>query len=689
MIVTAFDTETKLIRKGHVVPELVCMSECDDDGNVDLWHQSDPRLFDRMVEILKGKVVGHNLAFDLAVMCVKFPKLFPHVFDAAFGLRLEDTGINDRLFLLGTTGDLKTLNGKRLKFSLNDTGLRWGEKDRSSEKQGEDIWRKRYGELIDTPLSAWPAGAKRYALDDAVETLSIWKKQMEARKDSGPGSMNTREFQAAVDFCLLLYTARGIFTDPERVESLDAKLEHLMSPEKNQELIDAGILIPPQPARPHAGGHREHVEGCSRKNCDCPVKMVGPEPAHCKQRPLQDRIEAACAAFRIPEQLTKNGSLSTEREFLEQFEELDPVLTQYSLYKKYEKLRSTYIGHMREGVVYPYYDILKETGRTASRTSSKVPSIQVQNQPRVSGELSIRECFVPRPGYWFLFCDISSMELCTFAQRCHDLGFPSRMRDIINKGIDAHAYLGAQIASMLEDEFIQVCYDTRAVTTDEIYEAFMAWKAAKPYRWKYFRTFAKPTNLGYPGGLGPDTFVQYAWGTFGVRVDRDLAVRLRQLWFKTFPEAERYLDWVNRQGDPQHFGSHCYYTPKGMYRANTTFCSTANGFALQSPGGEGAKTGAALVARECYDVTQQSVLLSCFPIAFIHDEVGLEVPARYDIARPAAARVKELLVTGLQTVCPDVKLNAEPALMDRWYKQAEPVFNEGGELVLWQPQQAT
>lgn len=682
----AIDTETKLIRRGHAVPELVCVSEAGKKGS-HLHHRLDPDLEERVIEILKGKVVGHNLAYDLAVLCAWRQSLFPHVFDAAFGMRLGDTKINEKLWFLSTAGDLETYNGEKLRFSLNDLGLRYGKRDRSEEKSGDDVWRLRYGELIDTPLSEWPEAATHYALEDAEETLDIYQAQVAKRKKSGPGSMNTAAFQTAVDFCLMLYTARGIITDRERVERLDEHLGKLLSPEHNKEMIEAKIVTPPLPRRPHALGHKDHVEGCDRKKCSCPVKMVDASPQKANMGPLRNRIEAACAVHGIQVRYTDKGNISTEREFLELFEELDPVLTQYSEYKRHEKLRSTYISHMREGIVYPAYDILKETGRTSALMHRLLPSIQIQNQPRLAGDMSIRECLVPRPGYWFLFCDINSMELCTFAQRCKDLGFESRMLRIINSGIDPHAYLGAQIASMFDDSFGQRCMDRRAVTTEEIFEEFSAWKEEAPDRWKHFRTFAKPTNLGYPGGLGPDTFITYAWGTFRVRVTRDEAVRLKDLWFKTFPEAVHYLDWVNRQGDPEHFGSYCYYSPKGMYRANTTYCSTANGFALQTPGAEGSKSGAALVARECYDTTQRSVLLPCFPIAFIHDEVGLEVPARYEVARPAAKRVEELMVIGMRSVLPDVEVRASATLMDRWYKDADPLYDGQGQLILWTSEQ--
>jgi len=43
------------------------------------------------------------------------------------------------------------------------------------------------------------------------------------------------------------------------------------------------------------------------------------------------------------------------------------------------------------------------------------------------------------------------------------------------------------------------------------------------------------------------------------------------------------------------------------------------------------------------------------------------------------------MVAGMKKVIPDVLINVEGALMDRWYKDAEPVFGEDGRLLVWQP----
>ena len=43
------------------------------------------------------------------------------------------------------------------------------------------------------------------------------------------------------------------------------------------------------------------------------------------------------------------------------------------------------------------------------------------------------------------------------------------------------------------------------------------------------------------------------------------------------------------------------------------------------------------------------------------------------------------MVREMQAVVPDVKINAEPALMRRLYKGAEPVIDGAGNLIPWEP----
>jgi len=78
-----------------------------------------------------------------------------------------------------------------------------------------------------------------------------------------------------------------------------------------------------------------------------------------------------------------------------------------------------------------------------------------------------------------------------------------------------------------------------------------------------------------------------------------------------------------------------------------------------------------------------TALFGCRPIAFIHDEIILEVPE--DGAPEAALRLEEVMVDIMSEYMPDIPVKADAHLMRRWYKSAEPVHNSDGVLIPWEP----
>jgi hypothetical protein len=57
-------------------------------------------------------------------------------------------------------------------------------------------------------------------------------------------------------------------------------------------------------------------------------------------------------------------------------------------------------------------------------------------------------------------------------------------------------------------------------------------------------------------------------------------------------------------------------------------------------------------------------------------------------ATDAGKRQALIQVEEMSKVCPDMKkIKAEPAFMRRWYKEAEPIW-ENGLLVPWSPEEA-
>jgi hypothetical protein len=67
----------------------------------------------------------------------------------------------------------------------------------------------------------------------------------------------------------------------------------------------------------------------------------------------------------------------------------------------------------------------------------------------------------------------------------------------------------------------------------------------------------------------------------------------------------------------------------------------------------------------------------------VHDEFLFELlEAR---AHEAAFEAVRIMKAAGRRWMPDCPPGCEPALMERWYKDAEPVYDENGRLSVWRP----
>lgn len=253
--------------------------------------------------------------------------------------------------------------------------------------------------------------------------------------------------------------------------------------------------------------------------------------------------------------------------------------------------------------------------------------------------------------------------------------------------------------------------------------------------YEHWRKFAKPIGLGFPGGLGPYKMIGLAKKTYGVDIiaaavaryethpgefdlqngtvlywakklygwDKKnvrwtpvlkgimLARTLKDIWLDTYPEMKEFFGQLNQQRqksadaeDDRRVDNFSYVTPMGMVRANCSYTAAANGQAMQSPSAEGFKMALFQLVRACRDVTQGSVLYGRMQVVNeVHDEIITRItePA---MAHELAMEQKRIMEEAMASVFTHVKITAQPALMERWMKEAEPVF-ENGRLVPFRP----
>ncbi len=674
-------------------------------------------------------------------------------------LNLADTG--DLAFLSLPDGSKSPI-----KYGLESLVKKYFGIDLSAEKAGTDQYRTNYKELDGVPLDRWPEGAKTYPIDDAKWPIKIYKKQEERRAEmiqrKGIDPLATEHFRLMVDFCLKLMSAHGVATDPVAVAKVEEMLAKELAPGKLNLLVEKGILRPASPPRPFANGARDHAAECQdKKNCQCPVKMAAGTKESVNETALgQHVLEWAkitntdtcptcngqgsvpaksvpnvnigctgCGAsgrvpkagdpkivlkYTDPSDKFPAGQLSITSDFLAAHAHLlDDVLKQYQHREKLQKLVTTEIPRMKlNGVlqsrVYPQYDVLKETGRTSSFASKPT-----KDKPQTCAQFNcqnvdprVRGCYVTEEDKLMWSADYSQMELGTLAQKCYELFGYSVLRDKINAKVDVHAYTGAQLAFAMDPEFQK---DAIAhfgnPSPEQIHNLFLEEKDEKHTQFKHYkhwRKFAKPVNLGYPGGLGPATFVTYAASEqYGVHVTEEEATILRDLWKQTYPEMVDYFKHINKacidpfnkgwdEKEKQEYNKYCYQSPYGLYRAGCDYCAAANGLGLQTPSADGALTSIIKLVQACFVPGVNDILgpvngkRVVTPIMFIHDEFVGEI-ADDGYAHDRCMEIKRIMIESMAMVTPDVTPNANICLMRRWDKAAEPVFDSAGRLNVWVP----
>lgn len=617
-------------------------------------------------------------------------------------------------------------------------------------KQG--IWRFNFDSLDGLPGAAYPPEARNYAVLDTRDTLLVceaqdslaWDRFVSRGATFPDGTpfdvFKTEPLHNGAKFALSLMTWWGFGVDPAAVAEMEAQVAEALAPERTRLLYESGLLTPAQPARQQTRRNKDgHLVPVFKKTGE--PKMLKARKERLSKAKLVELIErtwlknafcdeAGCPRFGkqcdehgLPalkrtesSDSFPDGQVATNGEQIADLAPFDPVLEQYENRTSIQKLTTLYIPMLRAaiqhgGSIHAGFDDLKRTGRTSSRKTRSFPSFNAQQVPRGfvveypqpdgkvrKDKIEPRHCLVPRNKGWLIASvDFSFIELVTLAQQMYRLFGYSILRDKINAGHDPHAFLGAQLAVGLVEDFTELCAAGGVLGNPDGIAALFAMlkkgsKAEKDF-YKQWRGYAKPVGLGFPGALGAKTLISYAKNTFGILIKSvEQAKSFKEVWLKVFPEMGEYLgqrghimremrDEIHSTVDEDKF---CCFTPSGMYRANCTYPAAANSFALQAPAGEGGKIACFHVARACWDPTMNSCLYGCRPAAFVHDELLVEVPEEY--AHERAWEISRIMVESMRVITPDVVVKAEPCLQRRWDKNAEYVTDANGRLKVWEPE---
>lgn len=480
------DTETYLIGPGRIAPKPVCIQLCDERREPWILLASDPDTPDILEALINEEtIVGHNLAFDMGVLCEAYPQLQTPIWRAYTEDRMLCTQVLEKLIHIAHGWDTKdprsNLPLKTNLASLATTYL----KHEMKGKDSADAWRFRYRELDGVPLENWAPDALRYALDDALITYEVHQSQRAWMIKNNKICMDMYQ-RARGAWALHLMGAWGLRTDPEKVDELAQRVRNRVQGAKIT-LQRTGLIKP--------DGKKDLK--AIRSQIDRAYKTQG------KDTPK-----------------TAKGSVGTSREVLAASG--DVSLQLLASISNDEKLLTTYVPVLERGKTLPVnasYNPVVATGRTSCRSPN------VQNQPREGG---VRECWIPRQGNVYVQADYSIAELCALAQCCIYMGVESSMAKALNEGRDLHLDLASKIMSISYDEALRL----KAEGNKEIKNA---------------RQMAKIANFGIPGGLGVVSLVSFAKMAYGVVLTETEATDLRNQWLEAYPEMKAYFRYVRDQ----------------------------------------------------------------------------------------------------------------------------------------------
>jgi hypothetical protein len=523
-------------------------------------------------------------------------------------------------------------------------------------------------------LDEWPQRALDYAVEDAM-----WARRVYLRQADGPVTNEVEQTAAA--WVLHLMACHGVYTEADAVHRFEVEVTRAAT-EANQAAIDAGFWKVNKCKNCEGTGIAADGDGrieygkmcwqCSGLPHEVAVangryksKAAHKEGKHMKR--LRQLVTDAYGGY--PE-TTDSGNVKTDADTL--LGSGNPLLVKYAEGAAAQKLLSTYLPILQRGIDAPITSsprVLVRSGRTSWRNPN------FQNPPQRGG---FRDCFVPRPGTVFASIDYSGLEMTTLAQVCLHFFGHSAIGDAINEGKDLHTLFAGY---MLAKEGNRKTYEEwNAIRKDPTHEEYRLIKDR--------RQRAKAINFGCPGGLGVASLVTYAQG-YGVDLSFNEAEDLRKAWFDMWPEMEDYFGMIRDASNQSPTG---VFSVKQLYsnrvRGGCTYTSGANTY-FQGLAADGAKAALWALYKACYlgvlpDYMEgeKCHLRGVRMWAFIHDEVLFE--GDQDTAHLWAPQASRIMVEEMRKYTPDIMQAAPPALMRRWLKAAEPVYDESGNLVPWE-----
>jgi hypothetical protein len=599
--------------------------------------------FLELCEAFDGTVVAHNGAYDLCCIGAHDPANVGRIFKLFHQRKIQCTYIRS-LVWLNAQGQLKSSSGRKFELEHGKHGYTsyvgachmFCGLDLSAAKDKEV--QITYHRMQGIPFEEWPEKYREYLIQDVRYLPDLFLAQEQRSEVYLKYEYETVYIfkeaprRAAIHFSLSLASAWGMRVDIERVRALREEAEYQVSAAA-EEMLSAGLAVP--------------LKGVARERAVARGKLAVRVDNKAVAQLIKDGYERQ--GLDVP--MTAKNQVQTSRSAM--LECGHPVLRAWAEVGDRKTVWSTFLPALEKsfenrGVINTNYFPYLETGRV----SAFKPNLL--NPPRSGG---IRECIIARPGSCFVFCDYEANELRVLSQVLLDHIGRSRLAELYQEdpGFDPHTYMA-----------------TRKLRIT--YEEGKKRKAAGDKELKSMRQLMKCCNFGFPGGMASRTFIEFAKG-YGVKVTQTEADDLKQFFFSQFPEIKAYLGRIGTRVN--NYEGQGYIHRAQRFSANRRFCQLANLY-FQGLAAEGGLVAFARVSEAAY-TQEDSPLYGTRPVLFVHDEIILETPLH--LAHDAAMELKRVMEQSMSIFTPDIPSLAEPALATRWWKGAEPVYNDEGRLI--------
>lgn len=380
-----FDTETELISPNPASPPpaFVACGWAVDDGPAQLTQDLDEARAVVADAIEGGRVlVGHNLAFDLAVLGIVPPRT----------ALLHDTMIADLLQRLAEDDCEGDQPGPPRPRSL----------EYLSGRKLEGKGTIQLGFIPGVPLTK---EQRRYLLQDVSVTREVEQLQSAA---GVPGSYPEMTLQVRARMALDVLQRTGVGIDLDAIKELRTEYRALL----REAAHDLGEFYRPERTGARGGKYSAGLR----------VKL------------FQEYLRTLFERRGIEPQLTEKGAIVTDSKALALVSD-DQTVARWLEYKAAQKILGTYLDAWRNSItrrVHARYRLLLRTGRTSSHSPN------LQQVPSRGKRGNVKIAFVPDPPWQLYELDYGQLELCCLAYLTQ-----GTMHRLINDGMDCHRYLAS------------------------------------------------------------------------------------------------------------------------------------------------------------------------------------------------------------------------------------------------------